>query len=365
MFKFYENCNLVKEASLLMYRFYNQHDFLDLKESISKKSGYNQEIGDMIDLLQEIYEKIMRQVSLPDDLKVLFEPLYEQDNVLCIADSMIMTDYEMLMHKVDRKAIKKKFEEDNGRSFIDGLVNDFLDDPKENDQGIPLTVDELMDKLDQSEMRVKMKWEVLRVYHYYLETVDRLFDVMEPLIAIMEPLYREYAFHFQKFYDFWSRVCTQGTLKEALEHAVKLKIEDSNHITVVPSWMGCNAIAMQAMDAKADTPIVMYIGLFFRDSDFFFHSQKISREEMCSHLKLLSDPSKYAILCRVKDQARYGLQLAKHLNLTTATISHHVNALSNAGLLSLEKDANRVYYRMNKEHLGMLLDQLREDLLES
>lgn len=86
---------------------------------------------------------------------------------------------------------------------------------------------------------------------------------------------------------------------------------------------------------------------------------------MCSHLKLLSDPSKYAILCRVKDQARYGLQLAKHLNLTTATISHHVNALSNAGLLSLEKDANRVYYRMNKEHLGMLLDQLREDLLES
>lgn len=365
MITFYENCSFVKEASLLMIRYYNQNDFLVLKESISKKSGYTQEIGEMVDLLQEIYEKVMKQVSLPDDLKVLFEPLYDQNNVMCIADSILMTDYEMLMHDVDRSAIKKKFEKDNGRSFMDCLVSNILDDPNDHDGKQPLTMDELMEVIDHTEMRSEMKWEVLRVYHHYLETVDRLFDVMEPLIAVMEPLYREYQFHFQKFNDFWGGVCAQGTFKEALEHAVKLKIEDSNHIAVAPSWMGCNGIIMHASDAKADTLVVMYIGLFFRDSDFFFRSHHISREEMCAHLKLLSDPSKYEILCRVKDQARYGLQLAEHLNLTTATISHHVNALSNAGLLSLEKDANRVYYRMNKEQLGILLDQLREDLLES
>lgn len=364
MITFYENCSFVKEASLLMIRYYNQNDFLVLKESISKKSGYTQEIGEMVDLLQEIYEKVIKQVSLPDDLKVLFEPLYDQDNAMCIADSILMTDYEMLMHDVDRSAIKKKFEKDNGRSFMDCLVSDFLDDTKDDVKTEPLTIDELMNVMDGSQIRVEMKWEVLRVYHHYLETVDRLFDVMEPLIEIMMPLYQEYKYHFQKFNDFWGGVCARGTFKAALDHVVKLKLEDANQIAVAPSWMGCNGITMHAEDAKADTLIVMYIGLFFRDSDFFFRDS-ISREEMCSHLKLLSDPSKYEILCRVKDQARYGQQLAEHLNLTTATISHHVNALSNAGLLSLEKDANRIYYRMNKEQLGILLDQLREDLLES
>lgn len=365
MITFYENCSFVKEASLLMNRYYTDNDFHALKEGISKKSGFTPEIGEMIELLQEIYEKVMKQIVLPDDLKILFEPLYEQETVMSIADSILMTDYEMLLHEVDRTAIKKKFEADHGRSFLDCLVSDFLDIAAEEEQKLPLTMDGFMKVIDQSEMRAEMKWEVLRTYHHYEETVDRLFDVMEPLIDIMKPIYQEYQVHFQKFNAFWGEACAKGTFKEALEHAVKLKIEDSNNIAVAPSWMGCNGIVMHASDAKPDTLVVMYIGLFFRDTDFFFHKHKISREEMCSHLKLLSDPSKYEILCRVKDQARYGLQLAEHLNLTTATISHHVNALSNAGLVSLEKEANRVYYRMNKEQLGNLLDQLREDLLES
>ena len=41
-----------------------------------------------------------------------------------------------------------------------------------------------------------------------------------------------------------------------------------------------------------------------------------------------------------------------------------MNALSTCGLLNMEKDANRVYYRLNKVQIECMIDQLRKDLLE-
>ena len=52
------------------------------------------------------------------------------------------------------------------------------------------------------------------------------------------------------------------------------------------------------------------------------------------------------------------------MHLSAATISHHMNALSSCGLLNMEKDANRVYYRLNKVQIECVIDQLRKDLLE-
>ena len=55
---------------------------------------------------------------------------------------------------------------------------------------------------------------------------------------------------------------------------------------------------------------------------------------------------------------------SSNLPLSAATISHHMNALSTCGLLNMEKDANRVYYRLNKVQIECMIDQLRKDLLE-
>ena len=59
----------------------------------------------------------------------------------------------------------------------------------------------------------------------------------------------------------------------------------------------------------------------------------MSEDELITALKLLGDKSKFEILRTVKDEGAYGAQLAKQMGLTTATISHHVNALLNRRLV--------------------------------
>ncbi|MFR1852473.1 MAG: ArsR/SmtB family transcription factor [Beduini sp.] len=49
----------------------------------------------------------------------------------------------------------------------------------------------------------------------------------------------------------------------------------------------------------------------------------------------------------IKDKAAYGQEIANHLNLKTSTISYHMEALINVGLIIVEKQNNRIYYRLN------------------
>ncbi|MDD6305928.1 MAG: metalloregulator ArsR/SmtB family transcription factor [Clostridiales bacterium] len=81
-------------------------------------------------------------------------------------------------------------------------------------------------------------------------------------------------------------------------------------------------------------------------------------------LKALSDRSKFEILSYIKDKRAYGSELAKHMGLTTATISHHMSALFTCGLVELSKEYNRIFYRENKKAVEEVLDYCRKVLLE-
>lgn len=48
------------------------------------------------------------------------------------------------------------------------------------------------------------------------------------------------------------------------------------------------------------------------------------------------------------------------MKLTTATISYHMQALIDAGLVSVEKSDNRLYFQVHKEHLHQYLKQAEQ-----
>lgn len=66
-------------------------------------------------------------------------------------------------------------------------------------------------------------------------------------------------------------------------------------------------------------------------------------EQRAELFKALGHPVRLLILNLVKIQPRHGEELASILNLTPATISHHLSALSAAGLLTARKDQ---YYQI-------------------
>ena len=88
-----------------------------------------------------------------------------------------------------------------------------------------------------------------------------------------------------------------------------------------------------------------------------------NRKRLINLLKLLADESKFEILALLKERRRYGGELAQELKLTTATISYHMGILAGSGLVTLQKEMNRVYYELDEKAIRKILDQIEESLL--
>jgi len=74
--------------------------------------------------------------------------------------------------------------------------------------------------------------------------------------------------------------------------------------------------------------------------------------------KALGHSTRLLILNLVKIKPRHGEELAAILRLNPATISHHLNKLTGAGLLNAKKDQYYQTYTLNPEHFGFTLAEL-------
>ena len=55
--------------------------------------------------------------------------------------------------------------------------------------------------------------------------------------------------------------------------------------------------------------------------------------------------------------------MAEELKVTPGTMSHHMNALSAAKLVDVEKKRGKVYYILNEENIRIILNELENLLL--
>lgn len=77
-------------------------------------------------------------------------------------------------------------------------------------------------------------------------------------------------------------------------------------------------------------------------------------------IKLLSDPTRLNILRMIYSNPMFGKEIANELNLTTATVSHHLDALKKEGLIHIERDKNTKYFSTNQRRFNQLLSQLND-----
>lgn len=113
----------------------------------------------------------------------------------------------------------------------------------------------------------------------------------------------------------------------------------------------------------AGSASVSYVGLFVNDLYQMVEQAKTSQENLLPILKALSDSSKFDILLSLLKSPKYNLELAETLNLTAATVSHHMNVLLSHHLVEVEKRDGRVYYSVSKDTLRTTIQTLNTLLL--
>ena len=87
--------------------------------------------------------------------------------------------------------------------------------------------------------------------------------------------------------------------------------------------------------------------------------RKKTGEKLSSELKILSDKTRLEILRLLILQPCSGTILSNRLNLTNATISHHIDLLRSFSLITEIRDKNTKYYSANVEEIDELLKNLQ------
>jgi len=227
------------------------------------------------------------------------------------------------------------------------------------------TTADLISFLEVCSYDKEAKWEAIKIFNnheiYYNEVMNLLTEVMELLnsrhgasIARLETL----------FYDYWSEYQKKCDIIDTIRERLSISWEVGAAGTmVVPNLFQPFSLSLSIDEEDPTKHEVIRIGIMMNEH-FIRIGKKIKKEDIINIGKLLSDKSKVDILDYVNNKPAYGKELANELQLSTATISYHVNALLSEGLLRAEMSANKVYYSVNREALAAHFENLKNYFLK-
>lgn len=90
--------------------------------------------------------------------------------------------------------------------------------------------------------------------------------------------------------------------------------------------------------------------------------QKKIQKEMLTRLKVIAEDTRFELLKKLSIRSYYGAELANQLQLSTATISHHLNCLMDIDIVSVSKNQNRQYYMLNKDEFKKIANSICSQL---
>lgn len=200
--------------------------------------------------------------------------------------------------------------------------------------------------------------------------IEKLCFIINEAVSFMNKYRDELESVINGFYDYWGRM--QGD-----RSFYQFVTEDISFLSGMEEYKGGYMLvpslhfAEFSMSIPADSDkrkAVLCISLMYGETlsvnaRFGTASPKLSTERAINALKLLSDKSRFEIMRYIHSHNAYGNEIAEHLGLTTATVSHHMSALLEANLISLEQKNGKIYYHINKDTLSQYINFYEEKLL--
>lgn len=231
--------------------------------------------------------------------------------------------------------------------------------------------------------------ELIRMTYDYYEIDLPLDDNIQEINRILSDTYsdeiastfiqvknspEEYKAHiiksFESFYDLFFQPYEEKVykiMKEKLEsHLLLFEKDPVNFINTI--GLGDYSKVIQQYDEiKLYSSYYVDLGLFYfylEGKFIIFYGKTIEQrfsnkedlEFSKSLFKALSDDRRVEIIRLTSKRPWYNKELAEHFNLSTATLSYHLNLLLDLGILKFEPSIinNRYYYSTNIENLERL-----------
>lgn len=222
-----------------------------------------------------------------------------------------------------------------------------------------------------SELPNETKLIYIETASMYREYSKRIRAVIAPMGARFTEKYPSVKGDVEAFCDDMDvRIEKKGGVLKLLS-SVGLAL-DCEIVTIRPTLIFFNAVRtifsttiIKALSSNAQMKDQMDLcyGMLFNlgvdtDSD-----EASAARTMLKRLKALDDPTRFEVMCALNKEDQCGADLARLINVTPATISHHMNELASAGLVKIRKEGVKFMYSTNKEALKQLLENIAGKLL--
>jgi DNA-binding transcriptional ArsR family regulator len=363
----------VYEANVVLSLMAEGFSFEDLRESLLKKvRGDNGKVKDIFKRIIKIYHYIEKHLA--DDMERIsfyYKNIGEySDN---IASFVHLYDTQFINYTIQdiREYVLNISEEDRRKQFsnrLNGFYKIGLTDEETDD----ITTVDLFRKINGSELNAEEKLLIQQIFLDKEKYLTEILDIIERTIKLMERFSEDICAITDQFYEYWNSFLTKENFYKYMQKNTNITIEENAKGTYfTPNIFYCNQCSFSSKEDngedkdynKAAGFDVFRIGVLF-DDNFQIRSQTNDLTAVNQALKLLSDKSKFEILMLIKENSAYGIELAKSMNLSTPTISYHMSALIQSGLVKIEKSNNKVFYTSNRERIDELLKQIRQYLVE-
>ena len=350
-----------------------------LYEANLDKKAFYEERKEALNFLFQVEKEAQKEFKKDQDLiAYYFGSSYEEEKTDCIGRIILLweefdhTDFFSLEEY--KNYLAELSEEDYYINF--GIKIQFFNDTFRNydTDDEPTDKEAVLASIISSKFTEKQKLIFTDALVNHTEHLEKIFALIERAVSLLKKHEKEILSLYAIFTDYWAgKFKGQDPVEYFCDGNEDMrKVICGNplgHIITIelfhPFMKGFNS---STDESGFLTPIVMPIGILYCDA--FPLDYRIARKNSIditalylSTLKQISHESRFEILSYTRDREAYGNELAEHLGLTNATVSHHTSLLHGTNLLKINPMGTQVLYSSNKETIKNCLDFLKKELL--
>lgn len=355
--------NVIFECANLLFGYFGGDTCKELKSAIQKKFSIDVEVlNSCFDAIIEAEEYITSGTLEGEDEEKL-EYLFSRQNGMreCLATYIL---YDAFREKEPDFAssllhVKELSKPIFFLNFSSMLIKEFA--PPDFDADI-VNYNDLLNFIENMDIPADEKWELCRFFKNFEEYRDYLAYIMEKAGKLFLEKYESIKHYIGWFSSSVNEPFNADSAKFIKEN---YDIELSEYVDTLflqPTIMMCNTTKYLMNFSSENEDDFMYVGVLFEPLKEIT-SDSTLEDKLCRGLRTLGDMRKFEILKLLAESPKYGQQLAKLLDISTATVSHHMSMLIECGFVEIKRNSNRIYYVLNNKKLRAFIDDLSAELI--
>lgn len=220
----------------------------------------------------------------------------------------------------------------------------------------------LAEQLDGIKIQEQYRWRLYKVLSDYPQAFNELRQLIDPVASALEAVFEQLRPLLEPTYNYWQECLERYSISELLRMMTNQDLEvHATDISINVGIMGFREM-IWGYGNKEETCYRICIGSFLSE-DTCIDRRAMSNERICNLLKVISDSSKFEILCRISRESSYCQEIAKEMGLSTATVSRHMSLLMDAGFVHSRKGKNRICYDIDRQAISEFCEAVQKTLL--